>query len=591
MSAVDGAAEGPPAARPARKVTRLRAGRWAVRLRLYSGLVLFVFVATHYLNHAAGMVSLDAMEAGGAAFKWVWRSLPGTVLLYGAVAVHVGLAIWATFARRTWRGITRGEALQILLGLAIVPLAIGHVSATRGITEFWDFNDRYAYVLQALYLSGGWDGPLQLILLLVVWLHGCLGVHFWLRLRPWYPGAQLTLYTLAVLLPLAAILGYLHAGQEVGRLLADPVWRDTYRDSLNYAGPQVRDWVYGVNDATRAGAAIVLALALVGRYGWILLDLRRTRVTIRYPDNRTATVLPGSATVLEASREAGIPHASVCGGRGRCSTCRVKVIDGAEGLLPPSPDEVKVLRRVNAPPGVRLACQIRPRRDLLVHPLLPAGAQPSEARRRDRFATGQEIEICVLFADLRAFTQFSEKKLPYDVVFVANQYFRLMGAAVERADGRVDKFIGDGVMALFGLEEGAGGDAGCTAALRAAGYMAQALQQLNAGLGQDLDEPFRLGIGIHTGHAIVGEMGYGQAISVTAIGDTVNTASRLESASKDLAAQLVVSAEVVARAGMPADRFTRTEIQVRGRSEPMGIYWLADATVLAEDAVPARPPA
>lgn len=583
MSVAGGAPpHGPGAAGPRANATRVM-----IRLRLGSGLVLFVYILTHYLNHAGGLISLDVMEAGGRLFSTIWRSLPGTVLLYGGLLVHVALALWATFARRSWRGIRRGEVLQILLGLVIVPLAIRHVAATRGIAEFWDFNDRYAFVLHSLYVSAGWDGAVQLVLLLVVWLHGCLGIHFWLRLRPWYPGAQLTLYTLAILIPLAAMLGFVHAGQEVGRLLADPVWRDTYWTSLHYAGPQVNAWVDHLGDATRIGTAIVLALALAARYAWILLDRRRTRITIGYPDNRTATLLPGSATVLEASREAGIPHASVCGGRGRCSTCRVKVLRGAEGLLPPSADEVKVLRRVNAPPGVRLACQIRPRLDLQVHPLLPAGVQPSEAHRRERFATGQEIEICVLFADLRAFTQFSEKKLPYDVVFVANQYFRLMGAAVERAGGRVDKFIGDGVMALFGLEDGPAGDAGCTAALRAAGYMAQALEQLNAGVGQDLDEPFKLGIGIHTGHAIVGEMGYGQAISVTAIGDTVNTASRLESASKELAAQLVVSQGVVARAGMPADRFVKAEVQVRGRSEPLGIYWLADATMLAED----RPPA
>ncbi|MFC3229958.1 adenylate/guanylate cyclase domain-containing protein [Marinibaculum pumilum] len=563
-----------------------RPGRRAAQLRLASGLVLFAFVATHYLNHAAGLVSLAWMEAGASAFTAVWRSLPGTVLLYGGLVVHAALALWSTFARRTWRGMGRGEAVQILLGLVIVPLAVAHVSATRGIDEFWDFNDRYAYVLHSLYVTESWDGPLQIVLLLVVWLHSCLGIHYWLRLKPWYPRAQLTLYTLAILLPLAALLGFVHAGQEVGRLLGDPAWRDAYRDSLNYAGPQVNAWVYAMNDRVRIGTAVLLAALLAGRYAWILLDRRRMRVTIRYPDSRTAQILPGSATVLEASREAGIPHASVCGGRGRCSTCRVKILEGVAGLADPSADEVRVLRRVNAPPGVRLACQIRPRADLQVVPLLPAGAQPAEARRRDRFATGQEIEICVLFADLRAFTRFSEKKLPYDVVFVANQYFRLMGAAVERAGGRVDKFIGDGVMALFGLAEAeAGGDAGCAAALRAAGYMAQALQELNDSMGHDLDEPFRLGIGIHTGHAIVGEMGYGSAVSITAIGDTVNTASRLEAATKEFGAQLVVSREVVDRAGNPPDAFTAAEIQVRGRDQPLGIYWLADATVLAEETV------
>jgi len=562
---------------------------WLRHLRLASGLVLFVYVTSHFLNHAAGLISLAAMESGAVLYTAVWRSPPGTILLYGAFALHVPLALWATFARRTWRGIRGGEVAQILLGLAIPPLVISHIVATRGIHAAWDFNDRYAYVLHALYVGGGWEALLQLLLLLIVWLHGCMGVHFWLRLKPWYARVQLALYTLAVLVPLAALLGFVHAGREVARLLQDPTWRDAYWTSLNYAGPQVNAWAAEVTEGARIGMALVLFAALAGRYLWLLLDRRHSRITLTYPGQRTTMLRPGSTTVLEASRLAGIPHASVCGGRGRCSTCRVRIASGGETLPPPDPDELRVLRRVGAPPGVRLACQIRPRSSLRVHPLLPANAQPRHAHPASRYSQGQEAEICVLFADLRAFTRFSEQKLPYDVVFVANQYFRLMGQAVERAGGRVDKFIGDGVMALFGVEgsgaasvDAARADAGCAAALRAAGYMALALEELNRTFAHDLEEPFRLGIGIHTGPAIVGEMGYGAAISVTAIGDTVNTASRLETATKEFEAQLVVSRAVVDRAGIAADPFTAAEVEVRGRTRPLGIYWLADAKVLAE---------
>ena len=155
------------------------------------------------------------------------------------------------------------------------------------------------------------------------------------------------------------------------------------------------------------------------------------------------------------SRIAGIPHASVCGGRGRCSTCRVRIggPDRAK-LPPPSPEEQKVLARVGAPANVRLACQLRPPPGhYRVTPLLPASAGPVEAYRRQPQAHGGEHYVAILFADIRGFTSISEGKLPYDVVFLLNRYFRATGQAVEAAGGRLDKFIGDGVMAIFGLDQ------------------------------------------------------------------------------------------------------------------------------------------
>ena len=116
-----------------------------------------------------------------------------------------------------------------------------------------------------------------------------------------------------------------------------------------------------------------------------------------------------------------------------------------------------MLARIGAPPDVRLACQTRPtarsRRDAA-----DAGYGWTRGRcaERDGPGHGVEREIAVLFADLRGFTRLSEGRLPYDTVFILNRYFKAMGEAIEGAGGRVDKFIGDGIMALFGLESGAG---------------------------------------------------------------------------------------------------------------------------------------
>jgi adenylate cyclase len=154
-------------------------------------------------------------------------------------------------------------------------------------------------------------------------------------------------------------------------------------------------------------------------------------------------------------------------------------------------------------------------------------------------------------------------------VFVLNRYFAAIGGAVEAAGGRVDKFIGDGVMALFGIERGA--HTGCREALAAARLISVRLPELNASLQAELERELRIGIGIHCGPTIVGEMGYGSAAAITAIGDAVNTASRLESLTKNFACELVVSEETVSRAGLDLSRFPLHEIEIRGKREMLAV--------------------
>jgi adenylate cyclase len=221
-----------------------------------------------------------------------------------------------------------------------------------------------------------------------------------------------------------------------------------------------------------------------------------------------------------------------------------------------------------------LACQTRPTTDADVFPLLPplAGLPPDLIRSG---YSGTERDIAVLFSDMRSFTKFAEARLPYDVVFLLNQYSDAMGHAIERAGGRPNQFVGDGVMALFGLDSGA--TQGCREALAGAVSMARALENLNQVLAHDLKEPLRIGIGIQAGPVIVGEMGYGEARYLTAIGDIVNTASRLEALTKEYDCQLVVAEDVATRAGVDLSRFPRHEIQVRGRSSLLAIRVIPSA--------------
>ena len=174
-----------------------------------------------------------------------------------------------------------------------------------------------------------------------------------------------------------------------------------------------------------------------------------------------------------------------------------------------------------------------------------------------------------LFADLRGFTRISEHKLPYDVVFLLNRYFEAVGDAIEQAGGIANQFTGDGVMALFGVP--ADPQTACQHALKAASAMIRNLAELNQTSAEELHEPLSVGVGIHTGPAVVGRMGRGVASYLTAVGDTVHVTSRLQNLTKEYRCQMVISEQVAQLAGLNVSPFPRHELTVRNRAEPIVI--------------------
>lgn len=528
------------------------------RLRLASGLVLFAYIATHYLNHMLGLVSLDAMDRGGDLFIALWRNPPATAALYGALLLHVGLAFWSIYQRRSLR-MPPWEAAQLLLGLAIPPLLLIHILGTRIAGLMFGVQDVYAYVLLALWVADPLTGLQQAIVLLVAWTHGCIGLHFWLRIRPWYPRWSPYLYALALLWPVLALLGFAAAGREVARLAQDPSWMAAAAAEIHFPTPDQAALLYRMEHLGWALFAALLALTLIARMvrDW---RIRHRALAVTYPGGLRVELQPG-ATLLEASRIGGVPHASVCGGRGRCSTCRVQVLEGMEALPPPSVEERRVLDRVSAGPGVRLACQVRPRGDVSIVPLLPPTATPRDAHDRPGHLQGHEEEIAILFADLRAFTRLAESQLPYDVVFLLNRYFRAMGSAVESAGGHLDKFIGDGVMALFGAPYASERDA--VKAVRAAIEMQRFVATFNEERAAAGLPAIGVGIGVNTGPAIVGFIGSETRLDYTAIGDTVNTAARLEHLA--VAGQILVSEHTIQALDASVHCTLLDAVQVKGR--------------------------
>ncbi len=558
---------------------------WERRLRAVTGVWLFAFVVGHFLNHALGLVSLDALERGRHLFLAFWRLPPVEASALLALLVHPALGLARLWRRRTLR-MRPLDAAQLLLGLAIPFFLTVHLLGTGVLARCCGLDDSYTYVLSVLWPDGA---ARQSTFLIVVWVHGCVGLHQRLRLHAWYDRAKPWLAALAVLLPVLALLGFAEAGRTVRELShTNPqILADLAREQ-HWPSPELAEGV--VRRGERwivAGFVLLLGLVAAGRAlrNW---RERHDRVRVVYDGGIEITV-PRGLTLLEASRLLGVPHASVCGGRGRCSTCRVRVLEAGGAPPPPAAAEARVLARIGAGPDVRLACQLRLAGPLRVVRLVPPAEGPRHVLRPLDPALGREQAIVVLFADLRGFTRFAEGRLPWDTVHLLNRYFAATGRAVERAGGRVDKFVGDGVMALFGLDGAVG--AAARAALAAAREMSLAIRALNRELADDLAEPLRIGIGIHLGPAIVGELGYGRAVGLTAIGDTVNVASRLEQLTKELGCELVVAEELVRRAGLDLPGARRHEVTIRGRAATLPVLAIADAGALPVGDARGPPPA
>ena len=185
-----------------------------------------------------------------------------------------------------------------------------------------------------------------------------------------------------------------------------------------------------------------------------------------------------------------------------------------------------------------------------------------------------------MFIDLRDSTRLGEGRLPYDVVFILNQFFAEMWAALEETGGHYAQFAGDGLMALYGLESDVA--TGARQALRGAAGMARRLASLNARLEAELAEPLRIGIGIHCGDAIVGTMGPPKSPNLSAVGDNVNVAARLESETKTLRCTLVVSTALARAAGVDLSDHPLHEAALRGRGGSVQVHAVDDPRAVAK---------
>jgi adenylate cyclase len=559
------------------QLTTLIRGISVRQVRLACGVVMFAYLTSHFLNHALGNVSMEALADGVYFHVAFWQFLPVAIVFYTACLVHTGLGVWALYERRQfrWKAI---EPLQLVLGLSIPALVITHIVGVRIGHTLFGHEKLYPQVFFAYWIVWPYKAWLMLAVMTIAWVHGCIGLYFWLRMKAFYKRAAPYLLAAAVLVPTLAALGLYQGGRNM--LDNDSAeWRaeNLSRDKV---GTQAEQTV--LNDIENYFLIFYLGLVgfvLLARGARALNERRAGMINLSYGNGRTVRV-PKGLTVLEASLRHNVPHASVCGGRARCSTCRIRVIGDCAALPEPSQREAFVLNRVGtADPSIRLACQLRPTSDLSFFQLFLPHAVSASAGASNPTRIGQERYLVSMFVDMRGSTRLAEKRLPFDTVFIVNRFLGAVSQAVIESGGRPNQFVGDGMLALFGLT--ASRRDACRQALRAAAMIAANVDELNRFLSHDLREPIRFGVGIHGGEVIVGDIGYRDHMVFTALGDAVNVAARLQDMTKALTCEVVVSDEVRATAGLAADALPQHEVAIRGRNEPMIVRSVTEAKMLS----------
>jgi adenylate cyclase len=507
-------------------------------LRMASGLVLFTYIAAHLVNHALGLISLDAAEQGLGYAVEVWKSLPGTVLLYGAAAAHFLLALWAVYERRTFR-LPPAELLRIALGFTLPIILINHFANTRLAYDLFGLSSDYTRVVANLWAAN--SQGMQLGLLAPGWLHGCLGLHFAFNRRPLYRQLRLVLFGVALLLPVLSALGFIAMGRELSTNTA--------------AAAAAQDYLGPAHAAERAGIARWHSELLIGYFCVIgaAFGARAVRnmverggkrlISIAYP-GRTVRV-PRGWSVLEASRSFHLPHASMCGGRARCSICRVRVTAGKDVCPATGRDEQATLRRIGAAPDVRLACQLRPAGDISVVPLVrtarpiyrPTGPQRSGER-----------DIVVMFCDFLNRDELARAQLPQDHLYLMTAYIDALNNVICASDGTLSTIRLDGICALFDLDREPARAA--RLALQAAGAIERAISDLDDRLGREGNRKLNVAVSIHGGRTVVSEVGSTDPPTLMAVGETMEVANELRKAAAAHGKSFAISEAVTTAAGV-----------------------------------------
>lgn len=323
-------------------------------LRIVTGIVLFVFVATHLLNMAFGLVSLEVLDQARTYFSLLWSNPVGFILLTGSMLIHGMLGLAAIYWRNTLR-MTRYDMFQTASALLIIPLLVSHVLGVTLAANMFSVEPTYEIVLSVFWVQSPMEGLRQVLVVTVTWIHGCAGLFTWMRLKSWWPKAAVIAYPLAVLIPVSALLGFVEAGNQVLELSVSATVQTAPPSPETMAKFAFYNTVLW---SVIGGYLALVAITLVARQ--IRLSKSATGIlTLSYLTGDTIRI-EGGVSLLEAAELHDLPHANFCRGKGRCATCRVRIISSSEPLPAPSETEKKTLERFECAENVRLACQLVP---------------------------------------------------------------------------------------------------------------------------------------------------------------------------------------------------------------------------------------
>lgn len=292
-----------------------------------------------------------------------------------------------------------------------------------------------------------------------------------------------------------------------------------------------------------------------------------------WPDDVTVEI-HDDATLLDLAVEGGVDIAHLCGGRARCSTCRVRVIEGNEVLSPRTEAEATMAQRLDFPEEVRLACQTTARGSVrfwrLVLDTIDIEMASQLGKGHYTGPVGREVEnAAILFSDVAGFTSMAEALPAYDVVHILNRFFNRAGDAVEANGGRVDNYMGDGLLAVFGID---GESDRCFAAVRTGLDLIEIASDMHDYVSMIYGQDFKIRVGVDIGDVIFGLMGAESTARETVLGDVVNTASRLEAANKATGTTMLVTEAVRSRTDTRVDYGERFDLDLRGKHGTVAAY-------------------
>ncbi len=360
------------------------------KLRIASGLMLFAFVLGHLLTLAFGMLSIEAMDAASDVFMGAWANPIGGPLLMLSFIVHGLLGIWTLFWRNTllmnWQ-----DGAQALLGLAIVPMLLPHIMGVVVGPQMTGEHANFKWVFAVYWIFAPQLGIQQVLALIVIWIHGCYGLFLWMQVQNWWGRFGSFTYPLVVIVPVASLLGFVEGGKI---LLANA-------DNQEYMAPvrqtaaaydQVGALLWQIHDQILLWYGALILVVLAARA--IRVRRRLAKVSVTYVDGPTIERKAG-LSLLEIGQTRDVAHAALCGGRGRCGSCAVRVLEGTETLSDIGSQEGQTLARRSAEPDVRLACQAMPTGGaVVVETIYPPAISPREfqALLRDGEPEGVEPE-------------------------------------------------------------------------------------------------------------------------------------------------------------------------------------------------------